>query len=99
MPLLPMTSVYLRPPRQAGGPSSGGDAGGATAPPCAVVGHELAQTGSGASALVTVRSIDGRTVVSSVSVLETLWFLMLPLTVAVLMIVEPADPTTCPVTV
>src|SRR5215468_991607 len=99
MPLFPSTNVYCSPPRHTGAASSGGEAGGATAPPCAVVGHEPAHTGSGASAFVMVRSMDGRTVVNSVSVLETLWFLMFPLTVAVLMIVEPAEPTTWPVTV
>src|SRR3954468_14926566 len=98
-PLLPMTKVYFRPPRQAGGPRSGGEVGASWVPPCAVVGHELAQIGSGESPLVIVRSTDGRTVVSSVSVLETPMFLMLPVTVAVLMIVEPAEPTTWPRTV
>ena len=99
MPLLPTTIVYFSPPRQTGGARSGGDAGAASVPPWAVVGQELAQTGSGASDTVTVRSIAGRTVVSSVAVFEWPTFLMLPLTVAVLMSVEPADATTWPVIV
>ena len=52
-------------------------------------GHERAHTGSGESALVIVRSTAGLTVVSSVSVLVTPLFLMLPVTVAVSKIVEP----------
>jgi hypothetical protein len=63
------------------------------------VGHDPAQTGSGESALVTVRSIAGLTVVNSVSVLVVPAFLMLAVTVAVLMMVDPAEPTTCPLTV
>ena len=46
-----------------------------------------------------VRSTAGFTVVSSVSVLVTPVFLMLPVTVAVLKMVEPAEATTCPVIV
>ena len=64
-----------------------------------MVGHELAGTGSFSSVLVTVRSIAGRTVVSSVAVAEWAVFLILPLTVPVLMSVDPAEATTCPVIV
>src|SRR5258708_32337335 len=98
-PLLPITIVSLSPPRQTGGASRGGDVGTASAPPSRVVGNELAQTGLGTPTLVIVRSIPGRTVVLSVSVLETPLFLMLPLTVAVLRMVDPAEATTVPVIV
>ena len=73
MPLLPTTKVYVRPPRQTGGASEAGAGvplrrrrarradgrcwfGQST-------GHERAQTGSGLSALVIVRSTAGLTVV------------------------------------
>src|SRR5690349_9414653 len=62
-------------------------------------GHERAQTGSGLSAFVIVRSTPGRTVVASEAVFEMPVFLTLPVTVAVLKIVEPADVTTVPVIV
>src|SRR5688572_7845444 len=96
MPLLPTTKVYVRPPRHTGGASSGGTAGAGWA---ALTGHELAQTGSGVSAFVTVRSIDGFTVVNSVSVVDDPLFLMFPVTVAVLTMFDPAAATTWPVTV
>src|SRR5262245_8312031 len=100
MPLLPSTNVYVSPPRHTGESRSGGLPGGGVAPPpWAVVGNDAAQTGSGASAFVTVRSTPGRTVVRSVSVADVPAFLMFPVTVAVLMMVEPADCTTCPLTV
>src|SRR5204863_340988 len=60
------------------------------------VGHERAQTGSGPSALVMVRSTAGLTVVTSDAVLVTPVFLTLPVTVAVLKIDEPADWITVP---
>src|SRR5919201_3274252 len=53
------------------------------------VGQDRAQTGSGESAFVIVRSIAGRTVVDSESDAWTPWFLMLPVTVAVLKIDAP----------
>ena len=48
---------------------------------------------------MTVKSIAGFTVVNSVSVLVVPAFLILAVTVAVLMMVDPADATTCPLTV
>src|SRR5262249_53888188 len=86
MPLLPTTKLYVKPPRQTGGAGR-------------FPGHDRAQTGSGDSVFGMVRSIDGLTVVSSVSVAVTPWFLMLPVTVAVLKIVDPAAAITRPLTV
>src|ERR1700692_3029716 len=86
MPLLPTTNVYVRPPRQTSG---AGDAPG----------HERAQTGSGESAIVTVRSTPGFTVVSCVAVVLVPVFLMLPVPVPVPMSVPPADAMTLPETV
>jgi hypothetical protein len=62
----------------------------------AVVGHERAQTGSGESLFVIVRSTAGRTVVDSESDAWTPWFLMFPVTAAVLKIEAPAVLTTRP---
>ena len=59
-------------------------------------GHVRAQAGSGLSSLVIVRSTDGRMVVDSVAVLVTPTFLMLPWTVAVLKMFDPAGPMTMP---
>src|SRR5688500_16031766 len=84
-PLLPTTKVYLRPPWQRLGASGPG--------------QERAQTGSGLSALVIVRSTAGLTVVTSEAVFDTPVFLTLPVTVAVLKIVDPADERTVPVIV
>src|SRR5207237_3205832 len=62
-------------------------------------GQEPAQTGSGLSAFVIVRSTAGRTVVASEALLLTPVFLTLPVTAAVLKIVVPADAITVPVIV
>jgi hypothetical protein len=83
VPLLPTTSVYVRPRWHTA------DAG--TSP-----GHERAHTGSDEAAWVMVRSTAGITVVSSVPVLLMPVFCMFPVSVAVLVIVEPADATTLP---
>src|SRR6478735_4090590 len=75
LPLLPTTNVYVRPPRHTGAasrPMAGMSPAAGGTPPSrsrwsadgfAVVGHDRAQTGSGESAFVIVRSIAGRTVV------------------------------------
>ena len=59
-----------------------------------VPGHDAAHTGSGESAFVIVRSNCGITVVSSVSVVVYPLFLMLPVTVAVPIMYDPAEPIT-----
>src|SRR5262245_44675584 len=61
-----------------------------------VVGQDRAQTGSGESSLVIVRSTIGRTVVDSEALAWTPWFLMFPVAVAVLKMLAPALMTTIP---
>src|SRR5690349_2789522 len=110
-PLLPTTKWYVSPPRQTGGlrrpiagmsPDALGSGGGnierCWAAGFEVVGHVRAQTEAG-PAFVIVRSTAGRTVVDSWALAWTPWFLMFPVTVAVLKMFAPAPMTTIPLIV
>src|SRR5690349_17965631 len=107
-PLLPTTKWYVSPPRQTGGlsrpiagmsPEALGSGSGNFARWSAlgfdVVGHVRAHTEAG-PAFVIVRSTAGRTVVDSWALAWTPWFLMFPVTVAVLKMFAPAPTTTIP---